>query len=177
MTPRRPRPLIATAQQIAPLEHPSLERVIDVGTDGPITFVVRDQFIASAEDHLTRRGGAAAGWAVAAVGQIAEGLSWAHDRGVIHGHPRPEVVKFTEEGDAVLTAFGLRAVLRDDSETRSGAAWAHLAPELRQYWEPTTHTDIFAWGPCSTPCWPDGTPPICSTPRRTKGSSRRSRGP
>ncbi|HHO53406.1 MAG TPA: hypothetical protein ENK18_21680 [Deltaproteobacteria bacterium] len=138
--------LIVMAQQAARLEHPTLERVIDVGQDGPIAFVVRDRFIGSVSTQLARRGALAPEWAVEVATRCAEGLAWAHDRGIVHGHPRPEVVRFAEEGEPVLTDFGQRAKLRDNSETRAGAPWAHLAPELRQFWEPDTSTDIFALG-------------------------------
>lgn len=138
--------LIALAQRAAKLEHPNLERVIDVGRDGAIAFVVRDRFVCSVAQHLARHGPVPAGWAARAVARCAEGLAWAHPRGIVHGHPRPDVVLFAEDGEAVLTHFGQRATLRDDEETRLGAPWAHLAPELRQYWEPSPATDVFGLG-------------------------------
>ncbi|MBX2796456.1 MAG: protein kinase [Myxococcales bacterium] len=138
--------MVAVAQRAAQLEHPALERVIDVGKDGAISFVVRDRFVGSVAEHLARRGAVTPAWAVRIVARCAEGLAWAHSRDIIHGHPRPDVVQFAEDGEAVLTRFGQRAHLRDDEETRAGAPWAHLAPELRQYWEPNVSTDLFALG-------------------------------
>ncbi len=138
--------LIALAQRAAQLEHPNLERVIDVGRDGPLSFVVRDRFVGSLAQHLTKRGAVPAAWAVRVVTRCAEGLAWAHPRGIVHGHPRPEVVVFAEGGESILTRFGQRALLRDNEETRAGVDWAHLAPELRQYWEPDEATDQFALG-------------------------------
>ncbi|MEN0061432.1 MAG: protein kinase [Myxococcota bacterium] len=140
------RRMLAVAQWAAKLEHPALERVIDVGTDGTVVYVVRDRLVGSVSDHLRRRGGVAPEWALQVVTRCAEGLAWAHPRGIVHGHPRPDVVQFSEDGSAVLTSFGQRAVLRDTPETRAGADWAHLAPELRQAWQPDATTDVYALG-------------------------------
>ncbi|MEM6927917.1 MAG: protein kinase, partial [Myxococcota bacterium] len=140
------RRMLAVAQWAAKLEHPALERVIDVGTDGTVVYVVRDRLVGSVSDHLRRRGAVSAEWALQVVTRCAEGLAWAHPRGIVHGHPRPDVVQFSEDGSAVLTSFGQRAVLRDTPETRAGADWAHLAPELRQAWAPDAATDVYALG-------------------------------
>ncbi len=140
------RRMLAVAQWAAKLEHPALERVIDVGTDGTVVYVVRDRLVGSVSDHLRRRGAVSPEWALQVVTRCAEGLAWAHPRGIVHGHPRPDVVQFSEDGSAVLTSFGQRAVLRDTPETRAGADWAHLAPELRQTWQPEPATDVYALG-------------------------------
>lgn len=140
------RRMLSVAQWAAKLEHPALERVIDVGTDGTVVYVVRDRLVSSVSDHLRRRGAVAPEWALQVVTRCAEGLAWAHPRGIVHGHPRPDVVQFSEDGSAVLTSFGQRAVLRDTPETRAGADWAHLAPELRQAWQPDATTDVYALG-------------------------------
>jgi len=140
------RRMLAVAQWAAKLEHPALERVIDVGTDGTVVFVVRDRLLGSVSDHIRRRGAVPPEWALNVVTRCAEGLTWAHPRGIVHGHPRPDVVQFSEDGSAVLTSFGQRAVLRDTPETRAGADWAHLAPELRQAWQPDAATDVYALG-------------------------------
>jgi len=138
--------MLALARRAAKLEHAALERVVDVGTDGDVSFVVRDRLVGSAADHIKRNGAISALWAVRVVARLADGLAWAHAKNVIHSHINPALVRWAADGSAVLTGFGQSGPPDTSAEARNGAPWAHLGPELRQRWRPTVATEVYALG-------------------------------
>ncbi|THH28307.1 hypothetical protein EUX98_g5871 [Antrodiella citrinella] len=84
--------------------------------------------------------------------QIAEGLAYLHDRGVVHGDLRGDNVLITDDLNACLTDFGL-TVLVDASTLTNGAAgglipFAWAAPELFEEacTRPTPLCDVFSFG-------------------------------
>ena len=132
--------LLREAELLARLEHPAVERVIDVGDDGPISFVVRDRLYGSVAEHLPLSPSLTA----SVILRIADGLAHAHARGIFHGHVRPSMVRFSEEGTPVLVGFGRATRLDGATTARVAEPWAHLSPEMRQHWEPSVPSEIYA---------------------------------
>lgn len=132
--------LLREAELLARLEHPAVERVIDVGDDGPISFVVRDRLYGSVAEHLPLSPSLTA----SVILRIADGLAHAHARGIFHGHVRPSMVRFSEEGSPVLVGFGRATRLDGATTARVAEPWAHLSPEMRQHWEPDVPSEIYA---------------------------------
>ncbi|MEQ1505248.1 MAG: serine/threonine-protein kinase, partial [Myxococcota bacterium] len=134
--------LVREAELLARLEHPAVERVIDMGEDGAISFVVRDRLHGSAAQFMPMTPILAA----TVVLRVADGLVHAHTRGILHGNVRPSVVRFAEEGGPVLVGFGRVARLDVNTSGRSAEPWAHLAPEMRRSWSPDPRTEVYSLG-------------------------------
>lgn len=143
------------AEILARLEHPAVERVIDLGEDGPIAFVVRDRLQGSAAGHMPMRPSIAA----FVVLRIAEGLAHAHARGILHGHLRPSCVKFSDDGSPVITGFGrstlpIEALAAEHGGDRGPArslaeeidGWAFLAPEVREGMPGDARSEVYSLG-------------------------------
>jgi len=138
--------LIAQAEKLARLEHPAVERVVDLGADGAITFVVRDRLHGSLAEHVENRGALSPALAATTVGRIADGLVHAHSRGLVHGQIRPRLVRFADDAGVVLTGFGELRVVDATTAGRVAEPWAHLAPEQRVEWNPDEAGDVYSLG-------------------------------
>ena len=134
--------LTAEAELLARLEHPAVERVVDVGDDGGVMFVVRDRLHGTASEHMPMSPALAANLIL----RIADGLSHAHSRGIFHGHVRPSVLRFAEDGGPVLTGFGRRPKLDGHTTGRTSEPWAYLAPEQRGTFDPSPPSEVYALG-------------------------------
>src|SRR5262249_31898651 len=67
--------------------------------------------------------------AISLTRQLAETLLHAHERGVIHGSLRPEVVWITADSQARLTGFGCPVRSEEIDSDMVGAYAGYLAPE------------------------------------------------
>jgi serine/threonine protein kinase len=130
------------AELLARLEHPAVERVVDVGDDGGIWFVVRDRLHGSAAEHLPMPVPLAA----SLIMRISDGLAHAHSRGIFHGHVRPSVMRFSEDGGPVLVGFGRAPRLDGTTTGRQSEPWAYLAPEQRGVFQPDGAAEVYSLG-------------------------------
>ncbi|UUX91456.1 protein kinase domain-containing protein [Methanoplanus endosymbiosus] len=81
---------------------------------------------------------------------IAEGLSYAHNLGIIHRDIKPQNILVTEEGIAKITDWGLGKMIADGHETTVvGFSLNYAAPEQiapRRFGSPDERTDIYQMG-------------------------------
>jgi WD40 repeat protein/serine/threonine protein kinase len=139
------------AQLIARLEHIHIVPLYDYWREPDRAFLVmrwlRD---GSLRDSLARRGP----WPVEAVArmldQIASALSLAHRRGIIHRDIKPDNILLDEDGNALLTDFGIAAtVAQSGLMAKEGlliGTPAYMAPELFMGRPASRETDIYAMG-------------------------------
>ena len=84
------------------------------------------------------------------VEHIATGLAVVHEKGIIHRDIKPANILFRENGDAVLTDFGIAKELSNDSDlTQAGFSLgspAYSSPEQAQGKPLNANTDIYSLG-------------------------------
>lgn len=135
------RKLLGSIAPVRKLDHPAIERVLDLGEEGSVTFAVRERMVGSAADGLPL----APAVAVDLVLRVADALAHAHGHGIVHGHVRPSVVGWGYDGPVVM-GWGTPPAVDASTTGRDSELWAHLAPELRQRWRPDARSDVYALG-------------------------------
>jgi serine/threonine protein kinase len=153
------RRFLREARVMARLEHPGIIAVHEVATDRDTPYIAMPLLRGgSLQDRLDRDGPLSVNEAARILASVADAAQAAHDADVLHRDIKPANVLLSQDGEAILTDFGL---CRDEGPSRSrhgdedagdtgtltmrGASMGtlgYLAPEQLQ---------------CGVGGWPDGT--------------------
>jgi serine/threonine protein kinase len=137
----------------AMLDHVNLVRALDAGSDGNVYYLVTEYVPGADLRKLVRRSGPLnMASAASIVAQVAAGLQYAHDQGLIHRDVKPGNVLVTPEGHAKLSDLGLSGSLRGDAseDPRFGKIVGtadYLSPDhIAAPWKPKPAWDIYSLG-------------------------------
>jgi eukaryotic-like serine/threonine-protein kinase len=122
------------ARAIARLNHPNIVTVIDRGEFGKRQFIVFEHIPGeNLKEVVEREGQLPVAQALALTHQIARGLAFAHQHGVVHRDVKPQNVLLDESGTAKVTDFGIARSLDPGEElTQTGTLLGtsdYIAPE------------------------------------------------
>jgi eukaryotic-like serine/threonine-protein kinase len=122
------------ARAIARLNHPNIVTVIDRGDFQGRQFIVFELVPGdNLKDVVRRYGPLPVPEALALTHQIARGLSFAHEHGIVHRDVKPQNVILDESGSAKVTDFGIaRSLEPGDGLTQTGTVLGtsdYVAPE------------------------------------------------
>ena len=138
---------------LAKLDHHALVRALDAGHDGNVYYLVTEYVPGCDLRKLVRRDGPLSMEQAASITyQVAEGLSHAHARGLVHRDVKPGNVLVTPEGEAKLSDLGLAGPLEGDLEKdpRYGKIVGtadYLSPDhIKAPWDPKPGWDIYSLG-------------------------------
>jgi hypothetical protein len=111
------------ARRAAGVRDARLAAVLDVGVDGPVSYVI-EEGLPSSRNYATLSvtGGLPAEEVRRIVGETAVGLDAASRRGLHHGALSPEAVLVTEDGDVKLLGLATSAALADHDDEDSVVA-------------------------------------------------------
>lgn len=144
------------ARALAQLNHPNIASVHDFDTQEGVDFLVME-YIPGMEVGQKLLAGALTEKGILPLGaQLAEGLTAAHEQGVVHRDLKPGNLRLTPDGRLKILDFGLARWLRPLGEddltqtvTESGAVvgtLAYMAPEQLRGELVDARTDIYAAG-------------------------------
>lgn len=138
---------------LASLDHRRLVRALDAGRDGNVYYLVTEYVSGGDLRKLVRREGRLSMEAAASITyQVAEGLEYAHRKGLIHRDVKPGNVLLTPEGEAKLSDLGLAGPLEGNAENdpRYGKIVGtadYVSPDhVNSPWDPTPAWDIYSLG-------------------------------
>jgi serine/threonine-protein kinase len=122
------------AQAVARLSHPNIVTVIDRGDFEGCQYIVLEHVEGTnLKDVVEREGGLPVAQALALTHQVARGLAFAHEHGIVHRDVKPQNVLLDADGRAKVTDFGIaRSLDRDDALTLTGTLLGtsdYIAPE------------------------------------------------
>jgi serine/threonine protein kinase len=139
------------ARSVAALSHPNIVTVIDRGEHGDRQFIVFEYVDGENLKRLIeRRGPAPVATALELAIQIARGLSFAHQQGLVHRDVKPQNVLLNGDGQAKVTDFGIaRSLDVKHGMTQTGTVLGtsdYIAPEQAQGQRVDEHTDVYSLG-------------------------------
>ena len=145
------------ALTLAKLNHPNIETVHDFGSEGDTDFLVMELITGSPLSQKLKAGPLSEKEALRVGMQLAEGLSAAHEQGVIHRDLKPGNLMITREGRLKILDFGLARLLQpvtdvgvtqsilEDSGAVSGTL-PYMAPEQLRGEAAEARSDIYSAG-------------------------------
>jgi hypothetical protein len=129
----------ADARQVAMLEHRNIVRVVDVGRERGVPFVVMDLVEGgSLSRRIQRHGPLPPLLAVAALVEVCNGLAHAHAYGLLHREVKPQNVLVGPDQVPRLTDFG--------GMRMEGLSPSFLAPEQRAGRRVDQRADVYGAG-------------------------------
>jgi hypothetical protein len=139
------------ARAIAGLNHPNIVTIIDRGELGRHQFIVFEHVAGeNLKDVVRRRGPLPVDEAVAVTTQVARGLAFAHEHGVVHRDVKPQNVLIDENGTAKVTDFGIaRSIEPGEGLTETGTVLGtsgYIAPEQASGRRVDSRSDQYSLG-------------------------------
>ena len=138
------------AVTIARLHHPHIVPVYAVRHgEGLHYFVMRYVRGRSLDQVIQRAGRLPLPIVRSILWQVAAGLTYAHRAGVVHRDIKPANILIDEDGDAIVTDFGIAKAAERPSQTQSGALVgtpAYMSPEQCRGGEVSWASDQYALG-------------------------------
>ncbi|GAC1516287.1 MAG: hypothetical protein NVS1B4_10490 [Gemmatimonadaceae bacterium] len=138
------------AEAASQLVHPGICPILDYGdVDGTVFIVMPYLAGGSLADRLTRARTVPATLAASVTAQIAVGLDYAHRKGIVHRDVKPDNVLFDEDGNALITDFGIATARFHARLTGTGRAMGtphYMSPEQAMGKMVDGRTDLYALG-------------------------------
>jgi eukaryotic-like serine/threonine-protein kinase len=138
------------AEAAAKLVHPHICPILDYGAADDVVYTVMPYFEGGSLADMIQRGRTVDPWQAASVAaQVACALDYAHRRGVIHRDVKPDNVLFDDDGNAVLTDFGIATARFHGRLTATGRAMGtphYMSPEQAMGKLIDGRSDLYAIG-------------------------------
>lgn len=139
------------ARSVARLSHPNIVTVIDRGDDDGRQYIVFEHVDGENLKELVQRSGRLpVRRAIELALQVADGLAFAHQEGLVHRDVKPQNVLLSREGEVKVTDFGIaRSLEVEHGVTQTGTVLGtgeYLAPEQASGKPISPATDVYSLG-------------------------------
>jgi predicted Ser/Thr protein kinase len=137
------------AQSAGILSHPNIVTIHDVAVDPEGDFFIAMEYVQGTDlKHLMQRRRLELPFVIQVVAQIADGLDYAHSKGVIHRDIKPANIIITKEQQAKITDFGIARVDASNLTTEGQLLGTpnYMAPEQIQAQSVDHRADLFSLG-------------------------------
>ena len=131
------------------LNHPNLITIHDVGREGDIAYMAMELLEGTELRELMARGRLPLPFALEVVAQVADGLAYAHEHGVVHRDIKPGNIMIMRDRRAKIMDFGIARVRASDIKTQTGAILGspkYMSPEQVASQPADFRSDIFSLG-------------------------------
>jgi eukaryotic-like serine/threonine-protein kinase len=138
------------ARAVAQLAHPNIVTVIDRGEQDGRQFIVFEYVDGmNLKELMTQEGPLSPREAIELALQVARGLSFAHESGLVHRDVKPQNVLLDADGRAKVTDFGIAHAVDVDGMTITGTIMgtsSYIAPEQASGQPVDEQTDVYSLG-------------------------------
>lgn len=131
------------------VSHPAIVTIYDVGRDGDIAFIAMEVVEGRELRDLIAEGAITPPQAIELAALIADGLAYAHDRGVIHRDVKPGNIMVLADGRVKIMDFGIARLQQPTVKTQTGVLLGspqYMSPEQVAGQEVDGRADIFSLG-------------------------------
>jgi serine/threonine-protein kinase len=138
------------ARSVAQLQHPNIVTVIDRGEENGRQFIVFEYIDGeNLKEHVVRNGRLDVREALEIAVEVARGLAFAHEQGLVHRDVKPQNILLNGDGRAKVTDFGIARTVDVDGMTQTGTVLGtsnYIAPEQASGERVDAHSDVYALG-------------------------------
>jgi eukaryotic-like serine/threonine-protein kinase len=138
------------ARSVAQLQHPNIVTVIDRGEEDGRQYIVFEYIDGeNLKELVVRKGRLDVREALEIALEVARGLAFAHEHGLVHRDVKPQNVLLNGDGRAKVTDFGIARSLDVDGMTQTGTVLGtsnYIAPEQASGQRVDAETDVYALG-------------------------------
>jgi serine/threonine protein kinase len=137
------------AKALGALNHPSITTVYEFGDEKGVAYLVMEYLEGKELRALIDSRGLDLASAVEVAAQVADGLAFAHSRGIVHRDVKPGNVMVVAGNRAKIMDFGIARVRTSDVKTRTGmmvGSPKYMSPEQILGREVDHRADIFSLG-------------------------------
>jgi tRNA A-37 threonylcarbamoyl transferase component Bud32 len=138
------------ARSVAQLQHPNIVTVIDRGEEEGRQYIVFEYIEGeNLKELVVRKGRLDVRDALEIALEVARGLAFAHEQGLIHRDVKPQNILLNGDGRAKVTDFGIARSLDVDGMTQTGTVLGtsnYIAPEQATGQRVDAHSDVYALG-------------------------------
>jgi len=132
------------------LNHPNIVTIHDIGKSGNMAYMAME-FLEGRElrDLMSPGAPMAPARAVEIAAQVAEGLAYAHQHGVVHRDVKPANIMILKNGMAKITDFGIARMRMAEVRTQTGVVLGsprYMSPEQVAGKRAAPRSDIFSLG-------------------------------
>jgi tRNA A-37 threonylcarbamoyl transferase component Bud32 len=139
---------VREARALAQLSHPNIVAVYDVGEVDDSPFIVMEYLAGGSMKQRIEQGGPLkAGDAVRIAIEVANGLGFAHSKGIIHADLKPANILFDANDAAKICDFGIARAPQEEADTPQLYATAmYVAPERVEGKSASVQSDVYGLG-------------------------------
>lgn len=137
------------AKAAARLNHPALITIYDFGEEGSLAYMAMELLNGTELSERMTQGPIPLHEAVSIAEQVAEGLAFAHDSGVIHRDIKPGNITLLSRGRVKIMDFGIARMKTSELKTQLGTRLGtpkYMSPEQSTGDTIDHRTDIFSLG-------------------------------
>jgi serine/threonine protein kinase len=131
------------------LNHPNLITIHDIGREGDIVYMAMELLEGIELREMMQRGRVELPLALDILAQVADGLAYAHEHGVVHRDIKPSNVMVLPGQRAKVMDFGIARMRVSDIKTQTGAVVGspkYMSPEQVTGTVADGRSDIFSLG-------------------------------
>ncbi len=131
------------------LNHPALITIYDFGEEGSLAYMAMELLDGIELSERMTKGPIPLQMAVSIAEQVAEGLAFAHDNGVIHRDIKPGNITLLPHGRVKIMDFGIARLKVSELKTQLGTRLGtpkYMSPEQSSGGTMDHRTDIFSLG-------------------------------
>jgi serine/threonine-protein kinase len=137
------------AKAAGKLTHPNIVTIFDFGEEDDLAYMAMELLEGTELRARMRQGAIPAAEAVDIALQVAEGLAFAHEHGVVHRDVKPGNIMLLERGPVKIMDFGIARMRHADHKTSTGMVLGtprYMSPEQISGQPVDQRSDIFSVG-------------------------------